>query len=113
MLSIACLFAICGCEAHVEVGANAAPAEQHTGVVTVADINVGYCLPAEGEKSGTPVCDRTLTLKRDDGIVYQIGLERSGSWPPVWRGMRADIHFKECDKCYPKASVILWAKEMP
>ena len=110
---LALAFSICGCEARMEFTTKAS-AEQNTGPVTVVDVSVGYCLPAVGEKSGTSVCDRTLTLKKDDGTIYQIGLERSGSWPPVWKGMRADIHFKPCEDCYPPghASRILWVQEL-
>src|SRR6266850_2588760 len=96
------LYLMAGCSAEVQLTTKAAASEeQHTGPGTVAEISVCYCLPAQGEKSGTSVCDRTLTLKSDSGAVYQIGLERSGSWPPVWKGMRADIHFRPCENCYP------------
>lgn len=107
---LSCLL-MSGCEGQVTM-TKAIPAEQHTGPVTVTDISVGYCLPTVGEKSGTSVCDRTLTLKSDTGAIYQLGLERSGAWPPVWKGMKADIHFKECENCYPKASTILWIQEL-
>lgn len=112
-LAVPLLALLIGCETHIQVDAqNKPPAEQHTGEVTVVDVSVGYCLPAEGQKSGTSVCDRTLTLRTDSGVVYQLGLARSGSWPPVWKGMRADIHFRECDTCWPKASEILWVQEI-
>ena len=103
-------FLLLGCEARVEITSKAA-GEQHTGPVTVMDVSVGYCLPAVGEKSGTSVCDRTLTLKKEDGVIYQMGLERAGAWPPVWKGMRADIHFEE-SKNWPPSSKILWVQEL-
>jgi hypothetical protein len=96
-----------GCE---ELKEDPMPVEQHTGPVKVLDINVGYC--ESDKKSGTAVCDRTLTLQDSNGVTYQLGLVRSGSWPPVWKGMKADIHFRECRNCWPKSSVILWAQEL-
>lgn len=64
---------------------------RHTGVVTIVDISIGFCQWAE--KSGTNVCDRTITYKTDRGQFVNLGLARSGQWPPVWKGARGDIWF--------------------
>lgn len=66
----------------------------HTGPVTVIDISVSYCEPSNGGKSGTGVCDRSITLMTPDHRVSNMGLCRTGQWPPVWHGMHADIFFK-------------------
>jgi hypothetical protein len=60
----------------------------------VIDISVSYCLPAAGDKVGTGVCDRALALETPDHRTYNMGLCRTGQWPPVWHGMKADIYFK-------------------
>ena len=66
-------------------------AMRHTGIVTVMDISVGYCL--RNEKSGTPVCDRTIVYRTDQGRIQTIGLARSGQWPLVWKNAHGDIWF--------------------
>jgi hypothetical protein len=105
-LLLGALACILGCETEVHVATNATRGEQRTGPVTVVDVSVGECMPS------TSVCNRTLTLKSDSGAIYQLGLERSDAWPPVWKGMRADIHFKKCDACATGANVILWVQEL-
>lgn len=70
---------------------------QHTGLVTVVDVSVSYCEPTNGGRSGTAICDRALTLETPGRGVYNMGLCRTGQWPPVWHGMKADIYFRLYD----------------
>lgn len=97
-LALAFLSSVVGCsgpEAPVDVAHHERYGTvHHTGPVTVIDISVSYCEPAVGEKSGTGVCDRSITLEAPDHRVSNMGLCRTGQWPPVWHGMKADIYFK-------------------
>lgn len=82
-------------------------AMHHIGTVTILDISVGYCEPSG--KSGTPVCDRTVTYKTDDGRFYNLGLSRSDQWPPIWKGAHGDIWFwlqKDALDCEDGGAVI-------
>ena len=56
---------------------------QHTGVVTVTEISIGYC-EIEG-KIGTSLCDRTITYHNDKGQFYNLQLYRSGQQVPEAR----------------------------
>lgn len=63
----------------------------HTGIVTITDISVGFC--EMQQKGGTALCDLTVTYRTQDGRILNLGLVRSGQWPPVWKGARGDIVF--------------------
>jgi hypothetical protein len=77
----------------------------HTGPVIVADISISYCEPSNGGKSGTGICDRSIILETPDHRVSNMGLCRTGQWPPVWHGMHADIYFRlRQDKIFDDAS---------
>jgi len=65
---------------------------QHTGIVTIADISVGDCDYSQAEKSGSSSCDRVVEFISENH-VHALRLQRSDSWPPVWKGARGDIWY--------------------
>lgn len=87
---------------------------QHTGLMTVTDISIGYCEPAVREKTGTNVCDRSIIYRTDQGQYRTLGLRRSGQWPPVWIGAHGDIWFwlPQDFNCQPEPAVITEFDEM-